>query len=389
MEPQVLQALLKERAKVCVSFYMPIFRWGREVQQNEIRFRNLVKDAEKLLDNDPVATPHDKKIIVQKLEAFLADDTQAAWQHPPAGLALFVTPDSLISHTMGRAVQEQVHVGERFYLRPLLPALHGDGQFVLLAVSQKQVRLFEGNNEGLEERFPDDLPTNLKDALNIDDYIESIQNFSYSTVNSDYGMFHGQGAGNDDQKANLLQFFHRLDEPLNHYMEGRDDPLLFAGVEYLYPIFKEATSYPHLLPDSVHGNFDDVPGKKLHAAAREIVERHFRQVTEKALGMYEDAFGQDRATADLETILKAAQIGAVENLLIREEAACCWGQIDAEGHVHLDESPEEESLDLIDEAAVQTLKQGGDVFVVREDQFPAQRSAVAARLRFELAAVAR
>lgn len=386
MEPQVIQTLLNAPSEICVSIYMPMFRWGREVQQNEIRYKNLMKDAASLLGSDEVCQPQDREAIRKQLEAFRDDEKHDAWRHPSAGLALFVTPDSMEVHQLGCTLTEQVHVGERFYLRPLLPALHGDGRFVLIAVSQNHVRLFDGNADGLEERVPAELPENLKDALNIDDYITSIQHFSYSQGNDVDTMYHGQGGGEDDHKQNILQFFHRMDDPLTHFLEGRDDPLVFAGVEYLYPIFKEAISYRHLLPDSVHGNFDDASSDELHEKALQVVQPHFQRECDRAISNYHDAHGQNRATNDLEMILKASEMGAIESLLIREDTAI-WGHIDRNGHVQDDGAPNEISHDLLDDAAVETLKTGGDVFVVREEDFPEKDCSAVARLRFEVGAM--
>jgi len=386
MEPQLIQTLLEDPSEVCVSIYMPMFRWGREVQQNEIRYKNLMKDAASLLSSDEVCESECREAILKKLEDFGNDDMHDAWRHLSAGMALFVTPDSMEVHQMGCTVTEQVHVGERFYLRPLLPSLHGDGRFILIAVSQNHVRLFDGNADGLEERVPADLPENLKDALNIDDYITSIQHFSYTgPAGTGDTMYHGQGAGDDDHKANILQFFHRIDEPLHQFLEGRNDPLVFAGVEYLYPIFKEAISYKHLLPESVHGNFDDASPEQLHEKALEVVQPHFQQECDKAISNYQDAYGQNRATHDLETILRASEMGAIETLLIREDTAI-WGHVDSDGNVQKDGGPSEVSHDLLDDAAVETLKNGGDVFVVRESDFPEKDCSAAARLRFEVAA---
>lgn len=385
MNPQMIQSLVNEPSDVCVSLYMPMFRFGREVQQNEIRFRNLLKDAQQLLTQDEATTAESRKAVLSQLEEFRLDTNHDAWKHPRAGLALFATPDSLEVFPMGYVMGEQVHVGERFYLRPLLPALHGDGSFVVLAVSQKHVRLFEGNRDSLEERFPEDLPDNLKDALNIDDYITSIQHFSYSSGNNVDTMYHGQGAGEDDHKANILQFFHRIDGPLSEYLEGRDDPLIFAGVDYLFPIFKEVSSYKHLLPEAVEGNFDDASIEEIHSKALTIVEPHFQQETTEAIESYQDAYGRNCATEDLDTILQAAQMGAVDTLLIREKTPV-WGHLDSDGHVQRDEAPSEVSLDLLDEAAVETLDKGGDVYVVRTEDFPSEKSSAVAKLRFAIEA---
>lgn len=385
MSSQLIQSLLNESSDVCVSLYMPMFRGGREVRQNEIRFKNLLKDTEQLLDKDEVATVEARQGVLDQLMSFYNEPEHDAWNHPQAGLALFITPDSLEAHSLGYSCEEQAHVGERFYLRPLLPTLHGSGSFVVLAVSQKHVRLFEGNSDGLEERFPKDLPDNLKDALHIDDYMTSIQHFSYATGDHVDTMYHGQGAGEDDHKANILQFFHRIDDPLCEYMEGREDPLVFAGVEYLFPIFKEASNYQQLLPDPIVGNFDETSAEELHKKAQEVVEPYFRQEITEAIENYNDAHGRNCATDDLETILQAAQMGAVDTLLVREKTPL-WGHFDDEGHVQQDTPPSERSLDLLDEAAVETLEKGGDVYVVRDEDFPSEKSSAVAKLRFAIEA---
>ncbi|MEW4454112.1 hypothetical protein AB1L30_15670 [Bremerella sp. JC817] len=386
MEPHVIQSLLEESSEICVSIYMPMFRWGREKQQNEIRYKNLLRDASELLGNDEVCTASTRDVIMQRLEEFRAEGTHDAWRHPSAGLALFATPDSLEVLPMGKRVTEQVHVGERFYLKPLLPAMHGDGRFVLLAVSQNHVRLFEGSQEGLEERSPDDLPENLKDALNIDEFTTALQHFSYTEGGHVDTMYHGHGGGEDDHKQTILQFFHRLDDPISEYLQDRNDPLVFAGVEYLFPIFKEAISYSHLLPDAVTGNFDNAKPETLHEKALEVVQPFFQKNTTEAIDRYHNAHGQNRATDDLETILKAAEMGAVDTLLIREDAAF-WGHIDDQGHIQEDGTPNEVSQDLLDDAAVATLNHGGDVFVVRGEDFPVKDGSAAAQLRFEVGAM--
>ena len=385
MDPQLIQSLLQEPSNVCVSLYMPMFRWGREVRQNEIRLRNLMKDAQQLMEKDEVATSEQTQAIMQKLEEFLFEPNHDAWQHPSAGLALFLTPDSLEIHPISYTVKEQAHVGERFYLRPLLPALHGSGSFVLLAVSQKHVRLFEGTSDSLEERHPDDLPENLQDALNIDEYLTSVQHFSYSSGGDVDTMYHGHGAGDDDHKKNILQFFHRINEPLLDYLEGRDDPLIFAGVEYLFPMFQEAIHYKNILSEPVTGNFDDASTDDLHKPACKIAQSYYKQETTQAIENYNDAYGRNRATNDLETILQAAQMGAIDTLLIREGTPM-WGHVDSEGHIQKDDSPTESSLDLLDEAAVETLEKGGDVFTVSDEDFPKKDGSVVAQLRFEVAA---
>ena len=44
-----LKALVKKRKDLCISLYMPTHRSGVETQQNQIRFKNLLREAEERL----------------------------------------------------------------------------------------------------------------------------------------------------------------------------------------------------------------------------------------------------------------------------------------------------------------------------------------------------
>jgi hypothetical protein len=44
-----LRLLMKEHRKPCLSLYMPTVKAGEEIQQNAIRFKNLLRQAEERL----------------------------------------------------------------------------------------------------------------------------------------------------------------------------------------------------------------------------------------------------------------------------------------------------------------------------------------------------
>ena len=68
-----------------------------------------------------------------------------------------------------------VVVGDRFDVKPLLPLLCGDGRFYLLALSQRRVRLFEGDRDGLQALALRDVPADLAEAMRFDDRHEQLQ----------------------------------------------------------------------------------------------------------------------------------------------------------------------------------------------------------------------
>ncbi|HRX80782.1 MAG TPA: hypothetical protein P5307_17050, partial [Pirellulaceae bacterium] len=63
------------------------------------------------------------------------------------------------------------------------------------------------------------------------------------------------------------------------------------------------------------------------------------------------------------------------------------GQLDVDGHVEVHDEPKVTSLDLLDEAAFETLTSGGKVFILEDDRFPEIDSPCAALLRLPVQAV--
>ena len=64
------------------------------------------------------------------------------------------------------------------------------------------------------------------------------------------GIFHGHDIA-DDEKTNILRFFHSVNEGLNALIEDKTIPMILAGVDYLLPIYREASTYQNVLKDGV------------------------------------------------------------------------------------------------------------------------------------------
>ncbi len=112
-----LHELAQIKGRCLVSFYAPMQRAGGEVRQNEIRWRIMLKDAREKLTQaglekdriDRMLKPADAKV----------PDT-AFWQHQGNGLALFLSETHCYEFQVSISFEQQVIIGERFYLRPLL-----------------------------------------------------------------------------------------------------------------------------------------------------------------------------------------------------------------------------------------------------------------------------
>ena len=161
MPKDELKELLRYKGK-CVSIYMPTHRAGAETQQDPIRLKNLLREAEAALIRTGLRSSRARELLEPAQE--LVEDHEF-WQHQSDGLAIFLSPGLFRSYRLPLEFEESVFVAERFHVKPLLPLLTGDGRFYVLALSQNEVRLLQGTRFNVGEVDLEDVPRSLAEAL--------------------------------------------------------------------------------------------------------------------------------------------------------------------------------------------------------------------------------
>jgi hypothetical protein len=194
-------------------------------------------------------------------------------------------------------------------------------------------------------------------------------------------IFHGHGAGKDEEKKNILKFFKQVDGGLRKILQGGRAPLVLAGVDYLFPIYHEATTYPRLMRQGIPGNPENLSQEMLQKAAWRIVKPCFLRAREEACARYRQVAGSRLASNNIETVALAAHQGRLD-LLFVAVGIQRWGVFDAVELVvraHKKRRPGDE--DLLDFAAVHALLNGGTVYAVKPEDMP-DEAAVAAMFRY-------
>ncbi|MBW3539444.1 MAG: hypothetical protein KY476_04170 [Planctomycetes bacterium] len=382
-----LRQLIESRFETNVSIYMPTHRGGREVREDGVRVRNLADRAEEDLKALGVK-PAVARGLVGPIRELQTDSE--FWRYQSDGLAMFSAPGFFKTYRLPVQFRELCLVNNRFHVKPLLPILQNDGRFYLLAASQNRVRFFEGSHYSVMELHSASLPRSLAEALDIDEYQQSMQHHSHSYPTAGMkgrqeGMFHGHGGSDMDirKKDELQQYFHRVDAALKTFFGGERAPLVFAGVDYLFPLFRKTCSYKHLVDEPVAGNHDELPAEQLHQKAWKLIEPLFRRQADAALEEYGNRQAAGAASDDLEEVLFAARDGAVDTLFI-DEKDDVWGTVD-EAHrtVQRLEQSQPGSEDLLDDAAAHTMLNSGTVHSLPRERLPNGKP-IAASFRYPL-----
>jgi hypothetical protein len=380
-----LEQLMEISSEWCVTLYMPAHKVGQEGQQDPIRLRNLIAQAQENLLEYGLHMPQIQALL-RPAEELLTDGEQF-WQHQSDGLAIFLSDHFSRTLRLPLKFEELVVVAGNFHLKPLLPLFSKDGKFYILAVSMNEIRLLLCTKYTIDEVELVGVPTSMKEALWMDDP-EKFTGFHTSASSPGRGgerqaIYYGHAAKSDEDKKNLLRYFQFVDAGLNDLLADKEIPMVLAGVDYLLPIYHEANSYSGLLEEGLVGNHDELNKKDLHHSAWKLVEPIFEQTQKKDMERFEQFYGQQNklASADLKTVLKAAQFGQVETLFV-PLGVHRWGRYDPQqNRVTLDTKSKPENEDLLEFAVKQTIINSGQVYAVEPENMPGEGD-LAAILRY-------
>jgi hypothetical protein len=377
-------ALTESRETPSVSIFVPTARAGAgaETLQNPIRFKNLLREAEEQLGERGLRGPEVEDFL-EPARRLVDDDP--FWQHQAEGLALFRSPDLFRTYELPFSVSELAVVQDRFHLKPLLRVFEGEGRFYVLAPSMNDVRLIEASRDSARELDLGDTPRSLAEAMGEELTRETWRwhvNSPSAQARTAAPAYSGQGTGEDDAKVEIRTFFDRVEVGLRALQLDRRVPVVLAGVDYLLPIYREATGDPALLDAEILGNPEMLRAEELRDRAWPLVEPHFLEARRRAQERYRGLAGTGLASSRLDEVVVAAHDGRIDTLFAASGVRR-WGAYDlGTRKVRFDERMAPGSGDLVDLAAVQTFVNGGAVHVVEPGEVPEAGEPVAAIFRY-------
>ncbi|MDR4508664.1 MAG: hypothetical protein MRJ65_10595 [Candidatus Brocadiaceae bacterium] len=364
----IIKELIEKRERWCVSLYLPTHRFGKETKQDSIRLGNLLREAEQQLVSGGYRPPDIQKAL-EPAQKLVGDSM--FWRYQGDGLALFLSKGFVRSYRLPHSFEELVVVTDRFHIKPLLPLLSGDGRFFILALSQNEIRLLQGSRYRICEIELENVPPNLEEALKYDDPEKQLQ---FHTKTGGPGkraaIFHSHGGGIDDTKENILRYFRKIASGVHEILRQETAPLVLSGVEYLFPLYREASSYQHILDQGISGNPEEMSPEDLHKRAWSLVEPIFRKSEEESAARYRNLLSSEKSSHDITKIVPASFYGKID-LLFVAIGIQQWGTFDPKRNVvclHAKAEPHDE--DLLDFAAVHTFVNGGTIYAVNLERMP-------------------
>ena len=373
----------------CISVYMPTHRFRSDWSQNTTRLKNLLRDARNQL--------RDQEVRETDIDQLLGDarrllDRPGFWRELSEGLAVFITTEASEFYRLPLSFEEIAIVEDQFHLKPLFPLIAANDRYYLLALSQNDVRLYQGTDQAISEVEAAEIPADIVSA--IQRYEEppeqGVQMHTQgASQNGDADQrHHGHGSSEDqsrEPKDQLKRFFREIDESVSGYIGGEDVPLVLAGVSEYLPLYQGVNSYSNLVEDDiVAGNPEHLDMKELHNEAWDIVESVLQDRQREEMDRFRETYHQNGglASSDFHEILPACAYGRVDTLFV-PVGQYRWGRFDPETNtVEVHDSQQPGDGDLLNYAAVSAYMNGARVHALQPANMPGGRS-VAATFRYQ------
>ena len=340
---------------ICISILMPVAPPGKGDEENKIRFKNLLQKAEEEL----IGFGMKKNETEERLK-----DIRELSSHPSffrninGGIAVYISKDFTKVIPLPNNMPEKVTIGDNFFIKPLLPSLHGNGEYFVLGISKSNARLFSASKNSI---FEIDISNITKEAQKQIDMIDSEKHFAlHSATGGGSGtIFHGQD-NSALEKDLIKQYFRLIDEGLKDILNKHEYPLVLAGVEYLLPIYQEVNKYKNILAEGINGNPDDLEPQILQNKSWKIMEPVFKEEMLNDIEKFNSLNGTGNASGNIEEILGKAEYGQVESLFINTKDIFSG-----------------DCSDLLNKAALNTIKNNGKVYGIDTNELLSNLSVAA------------
>ena len=372
---QTIRNLLHKADRKNVTISLPTAKVGPDRQQNPIRFKNLLNDAEKQLISGGMKSDEAESFL-QPAKKLL--DEPRFWSAMEYGLVIYLAPGYFDVFRLPYSVDEMVYVNTEFRITPLLPMTSTSGSFCILAVSLEKPRLLRCTRDRVDDITPAEAPGSIKQWL--DEKPEQQVQFHTGNKEGEGAMYFGHGATDEQTQKLIENYLRELEKPMSRALNRTNDPMVLIGLTANLAAYRKANRYYRTMDQEIRHNPDDLSDRQLRDKGWNIVRDHFLGDMYKALELFRKS-PSDKVSRDPTEIITATVMGKSDTLFIHHNAVR-WGRYDESRHeVLYHDKPAGDDVDLMNWLSIRGLQTGSNVYILGDQEMPDQAE-VAAVFRF-------
>ena len=365
----------------CVTLQIPDSHPGAADSARRTQLRQLTHNAVTALGHFSPAP--EAESLANALESFVETIPLGGDAGGGPGFTVFVAPGhEVVFSTPG--VPACAVAAAHFHVLPLIAAAGAPKDFYALGLSRKAIRLWHITPGGCEEvALPSTVPASIEAAEGVDHPDHNLQN--RSTVGANAGKMNSMRFGTvsdyDSEGEHLNHFFSMVAKGLRDVV--KDLPTFLVGNRPDTFAYRRAAHKANLLEDELHENPAHCSPAQVEAKTREAVASELQRQAEHAIKPLAEI--RERIVGDAAAIYGAASEGRAHQLFVAGAARMTAKAAHVTGTHHVVGAQPVAGVhaddDVLNAAAVETLRTGGTVFVLPGEALPGG-SSIAAVLRY-------
>ena len=332
-----IKDMVKEKGSTCISIIVPTHRLGQDRQADfkEVQRAILVAKQSGLKEEEKILSGIDE--LFEQIDFTRNKD----------GIGIFVSPHikKLVKFTF--PVTKKIIVNKLFHLHDLLYLENYSTAYYLLDISKKEIRLFRGIIDHLEEIKDENFPKEITDVYEYNKPSQSSSNAGYA---------HVKGFEKDKsevQHIRLKKIFNITDKCLVKYLSIKETPLLLCGPERDISLFKSVTDHLDNIAGSIANNQQLTSMRDMEILACQQIKSFIDQEKLKLIDEFKEKIGAGLAVYGMEAVWKAAKEGKGLKMLVEREY---------KGSAFITQE-----IDTVNEIMSTVLEKNGKVIIVEKD----------------------
>ena len=298
-----IKNMVKEKGNTCVSIIVPTHRLGQDRQADSREVQSAILLAK-------TSIPNEEQEILSGIENLVE---QIDFTRNKDGIGIFVSAHIKKLVKFPFAVTRKIVVDKHFHLRDLLYLENYSIAYYLLDISKKEIRLFRGVMDHMEEIKNETFPKNI-----IDDYEYS----KPSQSSSNAGYSHVKGFEKDKsevQHIRLEKICRETDKCLVKYLVRKETPLLLRGPQRELSIFRLVTSHLDNIAGLITDNQQRGNKHDMEISAWSQIKSFIDQQKSKLVDEFKEKLGAGLAVYGIEGVWNAAKEGKSFKLLVEKD----------------------------------------------------------------------
>jgi hypothetical protein len=235
----------------------------------------------------------------------------------------------------------------------LLRIFQTTDRYQVLALSSRDVKLFEGNRDVLDEIPLGGVPKNSSQSL-------------------------GEEMARFDEIENSERFFRDVDKSVIDTVSRVSGlPLLLVALPENQARFRNISQNPLLIDEGVNLNADSLSNEELCKRVWMLARPYYDARLEELIEEYGEAQSRDLGSDDISSVIKAAVEGKVETLLV-ESGRLIPGHINFKTASYEDDDLANPEIDdLLDDIGECVLSKGGNIVMTPAHLMPSGKGLAA------------